>query len=98
MAEYHREEEAASQTEGHGEQHGQRQEIALILCREDEVDEHEAQQEDDGRRVGCLRFLTRQSTIVEGVACGEHIGTHFLTGLDGFTRRVSSCYCCSHGN
>ena len=89
VAEELREEEGTSQTERHGEHHGQRQDVAFILCRQNQIDEDEAQQEDECRRVARGCFRTRQTRIVVGVASGQIVGSNLLHGLDGLTRGVA---------
>ena len=68
MTEEHGEQEGASQSERYGEDYAQRQDVRLVLCRQDEVDEHDTQQEDDTRSVRSLGLLTRQTGVVVGIA------------------------------
>ena len=89
MAEELREKEAASQTERYGEHHRERQDVRLVLCRQDQIDEDEAQQEDNRGRVGSLGFLTSQALIVVSISRRQHIGSHFLHSLDSLTGRVA---------
>ena len=80
---------AAGQSEGHGEHHGQRQDVRLVLCRQDQVDEDEAEQEDERRGVAGSSLRTGQSRVVVGIARGQHLVCHLLHSLDGLTRRVA---------
>ena len=90
MAEHGGEEECACQSEGYGEHHRQRQDVRLVLCGKDQVDEHEAQQEDERRRVAGSSLRARQTRIVVGVTRRQHLFCHLLHGLDGLTRRVAA--------
>ena len=94
MTEEHRKEETACKAEGYGEYHSQRQDVRLVLCRQDEVDEHEAEQEDHPRRVRCLGLLTRQTAEIIGISCGKCLGSHLFESLDSLTGRDTVGHCC----
>ena len=89
MAEELCEDEGTCKTERHGEQYGQRQQIALILCGEDQIDEDEAEDEDHTCRTARLLLRSGQTRILVGVAVGQRLLGHFFHSLDGLARGIA---------
>src|SRR5690606_1161684 len=68
---------------GQGEQYGQWQDIAFVLCAEQEVHKDQAEQEDQGGLSTGIDLLPGQSRIFVGIGGGQHFSGHFLNGIDG---------------
>ena len=62
QSEHLREQEAASQTERNGKDDGQRNEQTFVERTQNQVDEHHADNEHDGRRIAGRRFLARHAS------------------------------------
>ena len=89
----HRKEETACQSERHGEYYGQRQDVRLVLCRQDEVDEDEAQQEDDTCGIRGLGLLTCQTRVVVGITSRQNLLTYLLDSLQCLAGRIAIGHC-----
>ena len=96
MSEEHGEEEAACQSERYRKYHGHRQDVRLVLCRQDEVDEDEAQGEDDTCGIRCFCFLTSQTLIVVGITLRQDVVGNLLGCLQCLTRGVAVSHRCRH--
>ena len=93
------EEERTGQTEGYGEQYGEGQEVAFVLCREQQVDEHEAEQEHDGRGTAGIGVLfARLFGELERVALRQTFGSYFLNGLNSLSGGVARGGVTVHGD
>src|SRR5690606_5695814 len=68
---------------GKGEQYGQRQDIALVLCAEQEVHKDQAQQKDQGSLATGVDFLPGKPRILVSVRGWQHFSGHFLYGIAG---------------
>ena len=84
------EEEGTEQTEGNRQQHGEGQEVALVLCGEQKVDEDEAKHEDEprGARTRGLLFAGETGILIR-VTYGEGGLGHFFHGLHGLSGGVA---------
>ena len=80
---------AAHQPERHGKDDGEGHEEALVQAAQDEVDEHGADEEDNGRVTAGLALFATDACELEAVASRQTLGCHFADGPDGVTRTVT---------
>ena len=81
--------ERTRKSEGHGEDYGQGQYVALVLCGEEQVDKDDTKHEYYGRRIGRVGLLARHAAILEAVALRQVLVGHFLNGFHGFAAGVA---------
>ena len=79
--------ETASQTKRHREYYRQRQDIRFVLCRQDQVDEDETEQEDNTCGVRGLSLLTCQTRELVSISLRQRRGSNITDCLDGLTGR-----------
>ena len=89
MAEEVGEGESPGQTERHGQQHGQGQDVALVLGTENQIDEHQAKHKDQRRGVARLSLGAAQSRVFISIAVGQVVLGHLLDGLHHLTGGIA---------
>ena len=89
QSEHLREQEAASQSERNGKNHGQRNEQTFVERTQNQVDEHDTDDEHDGCRVAGRSLLARHASELKAVACGQHFLCYFAYGLNGLAGTVA---------
>ena len=82
----------SGKSERNRENYRQWQDIALILCREDKIYEHDTHHEDDGCGVARLTLRTCQTRVVDTISLWQYLSGNLLDGADGVTRRIT-CGC-----
>ena len=90
------EEEGTREPKGNGEDDREGQDVALILCAQDEVDEEQTEPEDEGSRVGGILLLARHTSVVVAVACREGRAGNFGDGTEDVPCRIAGGRRCHH--
>ena len=83
------EDECSGKTKRYGEDNSQRQDVTLILSRQDKIYEHDTHHEDDGSGVARLTLRTCQTRVVDTITLGQYLLGNLLDGTDGVTRRIT---------
>ena len=83
------EEERASQSEGHAENDGERDEQTLVEGAENQIDKDDA--DDEYQCGGVLRrcFLACHASELIAVALGQHLGSRLADGVDSLSATVA---------
>src|SRR3712207_5086240 len=88
MTEEVSEQEGTCQTKRNRQDNRQGQQITLVLCTQDKVNEYQTERKDECRRVARLGLRARQARVFVAVTLWQIVLSHLLARLQGIARRV----------